>query len=331
MFASCRAILPNSNLIGAWNFDGNLRNFASSTTETDGSFNTGGVNECRISGYINDSITGPAPNVQYEACPTVLNCTGFPLGFFKKTVNKSIYGTPPVYDTINVTGFSGNLNKIQVFLAIQHRIASHLVVSLKAPNGTSVILSSGKGETSVNGYLTVLDDSIANGVDSYLYFPPWTNYAKPQNTMGTFGNTPVNGRWILRVDDNHAGNTGFVVGWGVRFNNSYNVGIQNTSDIVPDKFQLFQNYPNPFNPVTKIKFSISASTLSFPNVSIGNPLVMLKVFDILGREIATLVNEKLKPGTYNVDWDASAYSSGVYFYKLTCGDFSETKKMTLIK
>lgn len=98
------------------------------------------------------------------------------------------------------------------------------------------------------------------------------------------------------------------------------IGITKNSNSIPLRFQLYQNYPNPFNPVTKIKFDLPKS--SYTKVSI---------YDVLGREIAILINEQLKPGTYEIDWDASYFSSGVYFYKLTAGDFSETKKMILIK
>ena len=100
------------------------------------------------------------------------------------------------------------------------------------------------------------------------------------------------------------------------------VGIKQTSREVPNEFYLHQNYPNPFNPITKIKFSI-------PNGIVVQ--TFLSVYDILGREVATLVNEKLSPGTYEIEWDASNFPSGVYFYKLTAGDFTQTKKMLLIK
>jgi flagellar hook assembly protein FlgD len=85
-------------------------------------------------------------------------------------------------------------------------------------------------------------------------------------------------------------------------------------------YKLFQNYPNPFNPATNIRYSIKE-----------NGIVTIKIYDILGKEIATLVNEKQSPGMYEVTWDASQYSSGIYFYKLTAGEFSEVKKMILIK
>jgi hypothetical protein len=100
------------------------------------------------------------------------------------------------------------------------------------------------------------------------------------------------------------------------------IGIKKLSNEVPEKFELFQNYPNPFNPSTKIKFDI-------PVKSVGQ--TFLSVYDILGREVATLVNEKLNPGTYEVELDASNYPSGVYFHKLTSGNFTETKRMMLIK
>jgi hypothetical protein len=98
------------------------------------------------------------------------------------------------------------------------------------------------------------------------------------------------------------------------------IGIQNISSEVPSSFTLHQNYPNPFNPVTNIKFDIQKSSD-----------VKIIISDVMGREITTLVNEQLKPGTYEVDWDASNYTSGVYFYKLYTGDFAETRKMILIK
>jgi hypothetical protein len=89
---------------------------------------------------------------------------------------------------------------------------------------------------------------------------------------------------------------------------------------IPYKFELSQNYPNPFNPTTKIKIDVPK-----------NEFITIKVYDLLGREIATLVNQKLKPGTYEVDWNGSNYTSGVYFYKLETEEFTNTKKMVLLK
>ncbi len=96
--------------------------------------------------------------------------------------------------------------------------------------------------------------------------------------------------------------------------------IQPINNSMPDAFSLFQNYPNPFNPTTNIKFQMPKSGF-----------VKLIVYDLLGKEIQTLVNEKLSPGTYEVDFDGSSLPSGVYFYMLESGNFTETKKMMLVK
>jgi hypothetical protein len=95
----------------------------------------------------------------------------------------------------------------------------------------------------------------------------------------------------------------------------------------PVTFNLYQNYPNPFNSSTSIHYTISNVTLS----GVEGSRVQLKIYDILGNEIATLVNEEKPAGSYLVDFDASQLSSGIYFYKLQSGSFVETKKMTLLK
>lgn len=100
------------------------------------------------------------------------------------------------------------------------------------------------------------------------------------------------------------------------------VGITLTGTEIPENFSLSQNYPNPFNPATKIRFAISGSTAA---------QTFLSVYDITGREVATLVNEELKPGTYEAEWYAGKFSSGVYFYKLNAGGFTDTKRMILVK
>jgi len=112
-------------------------------------------------------------------------------------------------------------------------------------------------------------------------------------------------------------------------------GINTVSIQIPENFSLTQNYPNPFNPVTRIKFQIPLSR----GVPEGRGvLTQLSIYDALGKEVALLVNEQLQPGTYEADWDASAYPSGVYYYKMEVSPstgsgrgFSETKKMVLIK
>lgn len=97
-------------------------------------------------------------------------------------------------------------------------------------------------------------------------------------------------------------------------------GINLISSEIPSEFNLEQNYPNPFNPSTNIKFQIPKSGF-----------VNMVIYDILGCEMATLVNEELKPGTYEVSWDAANYPSGVYFYRIKTPENIEVKKMILIK
>lgn len=107
---------------------------------------------------------------------------------------------------------------------------------------------------------------------------------------------------------------------GIMFGDTLLTGLQPLNTKVPEHFQLYQNFPNPFNPITKIKFDVSLS---------GR--VLLKVIDILGKEVNLLVNEKLIPGTYEVSFDGNNLPSGIYFYSLKYGNSTETKKMILLK
>ncbi|MDD5363505.1 MAG: DUF2341 domain-containing protein [Ignavibacteria bacterium] len=96
--------------------------------------------------------------------------------------------------------------------------------------------------------------------------------------------------------------------------------ISQIGNTIPDKYSLLQNYPNPFNPTTSIHFNLPKDTY-----------VELKVYDITGKEIVMLANGTYKAGTYMIDFDAANYSSGVYFYKLTAGKFTDIKRMVLVK
>ena len=98
------------------------------------------------------------------------------------------------------------------------------------------------------------------------------------------------------------------------------ISVQNISTEVPAQFSIEQNYPNPFNPTTNLEFGISK--MGF---------VSLKVYDVIGKEVATLVNESLSPGSYQVEFDGSNLTSGVYFYRMETGSFTDTKRMLLIK
>jgi hypothetical protein len=96
--------------------------------------------------------------------------------------------------------------------------------------------------------------------------------------------------------------------------------VKDDENNVPMLFSLSQNYPNPFNPSTTISFSL-----------LSKSFVTLKVFDILGREVATIVSEEMPAGSYSRQWNAAKMSSGIYFYRLQAGAFTETKKLVLLR
>ncbi|MCH7516312.1 MAG: T9SS type A sorting domain-containing protein, partial [Bacteroidetes bacterium] len=98
------------------------------------------------------------------------------------------------------------------------------------------------------------------------------------------------------------------------------VSVERENNLFPDEYSLSQNYPNPFNPSTTIKFSVPQQSN-----------VVLRVYDILGSEVANLVNETLDAGNYTINFDASQFASGMYIYTLTAGDFTTSKKMMLLK
>jgi hypothetical protein len=98
------------------------------------------------------------------------------------------------------------------------------------------------------------------------------------------------------------------------------VGVEKEDNLTPETFSLSQNYPNPFNPSTSIKFSIPEASN-----------VVLKVYDILGSEVAVLVNKKVEAGNYTVNFDASQFASGMYIYSIKAGEFTVSKKMMLLK
>ncbi len=107
---------------------------------------------------------------------------------------------------------------------------------------------------------------------------------------------------------------------GVEEYGSFLIDAVNNRQELPQAFTLSQNYPNPFNPVTNIQFSI-----------VNSQLTILKVYDMLGREVATLVNEVKQPGTYGVQFDGSNLASGIYFYRLQAGSFVDVKKLILLR
>jgi hypothetical protein len=139
------------------------------------------------------------------------------------------------------------------------------------------------------------------------------NTSDNNSLIGTFGQT------FIGVSEN----TVDEVYSGFWYINQTLVGISD-EQLIPKNFELYPNYPNPFNPSTKIKYSV-------PVGANGHTPLQLKVYDILGREIATLVNEKKAPGNYEVNFNAKNLPSGVYLYRIQAGSFKEVRKMILLK
>jgi subtilisin-like proprotein convertase family protein len=248
----------------------------------------------------------------------------FPTGYRMKTVNKRIpaSGTSgTLTDTIAVNS-NTPITDINFFFAANHTFDGDLEISLIAPNGDSAAICFDRYTlNAVTGdIVTIFDDN----ADSALNNNRYTSFApriKPETSLNSiFGGDNPFGKWRVVINDDANGDTGYVYALGIQLNNQTLVGTGQLTGIVPEKYGLSQNYPNPFNPVTNISFELPQS---------GQ--VKMTVFDILGKEVAVLVNEVKEAGVYNVDFDGSRFSSGVYFYKLETGSFTDTKKMLLVK
>jgi hypothetical protein len=206
-------------------------------------------------------------------------------------------------------------------------------------NVGAIRLTASTNSNSVNGKVIRLTDAqIGNLKDAVLY-------AKNGNTFVRCGMSDGNGVYHLpslpagnlKIICNRIGFTNDSVMVNVTSSSNIDsinfhlyripVGIKQISSTVPSEYKLYQNYPNPFNPTTNIRYQITRHGGSSTN----SKLVLLKVYDILGKEVATLVNEKQLPGVYEVTFDGTGLSSGMYFYTLMSGDFKATKRFVLVK
>lgn len=200
-------------------------------------------------------------------------------------------------------------------------------------NISALRLTATSNSNSVSGRITgIADNPAANLKDAFIY-------AKNGNTFVRCGVSDVGGMYHLlslpagsikiiatrlgfsrdsvTVNVTASGNTD-----SINFQlHRFTVGINQISSEVPSEFKLFQNYPNPFNPDTKIKYQLAKK----------NQFVLLIVYDVTGKEIVKLVNRSQDAGTYEVFFSAFALPSGIYFYKLSTGNYTETKKMLLVK
>ena len=181
----------------------------------------------------------------------------------------------------------------------------------------SVNIINGVGSSGDNFIGTLLNDSATTPIASGT--APFTGTYIPSSPLSAINGQPVNGTWTLQIADNATGDTGLLKAWCLQLTYQSLIGGIQTIEI-PNYYSLSQNYPNPFNPTTQIKYSVPKAV----NVS-------LKIFDVLGKEVATLVNETKQPGFYTADFNASNLASGIYFYRIDAGEFSSVKKMMLVK
>ncbi|HSW55158.1 MAG TPA: T9SS type A sorting domain-containing protein [Ignavibacteriaceae bacterium] len=161
--------------------------------------------------------------------------------------------------------------------------------------------------------------SLSDGID-------WMTVAESVLNTGTFDwfvQTPFTS-WYCLMKISDAGDSTIFDISDTTFTIDMFPSVEDSSGLFPDKFALMQNYPNPFNPVTSIQYAVNS-----------RQFVMLKVYDVLGNEIATLVNEEKQPGIYQVEFSPESSikypASGIYFYQLKAGGFIETKKMVFMK
>ncbi len=183
------------------------------------------------------------------------------------------------------------------------------------PNTKNFIGNLGYGFSGGGELLRLFDDQL-NLIDSVHYDDalPWPTEADGHGSTLELLNPNLNND----LPENWAASSGN--GTPGEKNSKITAVVGNNKTKIPENFKLFQNYPNPFNPATTIRYAVSNAQF-----------VSLKVYDVLGNEIATLVNKQKLPGYYSVFFDARNLASGIYIYKLTAGKFISSKKLILIK
>lgn len=272
-------------------------------------------------------IASGAPVDDYRCNDTVsISIVVLPTGtvFAQNTIcrnglSKPILDNQTTLDTINVN-IPNSFNVIDVNVRIDtviHTYDGDLAFTLSHLAGSSTIINRvGSGGDNFIG--TVLNDSattpIASGTAPFSAGP----YI-PSSPLSAFNGLTVNGLWVLAVADMAGADQGTLRAWCLTLTYQTLLGGIGTLEI-PNYYSLSQNYPNPFNPSTTIKFSVPKADL-----------VKLKVYDVLGREVAVLVNELKQPGFHTVDFNASNLASGIYFYKIEAGDFTAVKKLMVVK
>ena len=235
-------------------------------------------------------------------------------------LNKAITDFNLTQDSISIT-VGANCNVIDVNVKIDtviHTFISDLVVRLRKGSLSSILVNQrgGSGDNFIN---TRLNDSAANPIGGGS--APFNGEFRPETPLSVFNSQPVNGSWILSIRDTASGDQGVLRSWclTIKYDCLSGPGGEITTTI-PGNYQLMQNYPNPFNPNTKIKFGLPKQSA-----------IKLIVYDMLGREVRVLYQGLKSAGQHEVDFDGTNLASGIYYYKLEAGDFSDVKKMVIVK
>lgn len=246
----------------------------------------------------------------------------YTIGKFKvvqsTTTPKICQNNATIYDTIIIPPFIPNnyIIDVDVRVNISHRTDQDVDLFL-LKNSSQSELTTDNGSSGDSYVNTVFDDEAATNITSGT--APFTGRFKPETPLTVFDGIPVEGIWILKLTDDAAGDYGTLDSWMLEITYDIYIGSPKTIKI-PSKFALHQSYPNPFNPAAMIRYDIPKESF-----------VEIKVYDILGREIKTLVNETKKPGVYTAEFNGSDLASGIYFYRIKCGSFTDIKKMVLMK
>lgn len=157
----------------------------------------------------------------------------------------------------------------------------------------------------------------ASGQPSFTDIKAWVN---EQINLSAYVGQKIRIRFIYSTDTGLPGDGFYFDNFRVVDYRTSLVGTEKISEIVPDRFELKQNYPNPFNPVTNLEFQIAKKEF-----------VSIRIYDIRGKEVSSLVNQNMEPGVYKINFNGSNFASGTYFYKLIAGNFTSIKKMVLLK
>ena len=228
-----------------------------------------------------------------------------------ETLPKPINDLTNLYDTIYISE-AGLPDDLNVEIDITHTYCGDVEIYLIAPNGTEIDLCVGHGGSGNNFIGTIFDDEADTTISEGS--APFTGSYIPDEPLATFMNlSSIQGNWVLRIYDNALNDNGQLNNWCLDF--QYRIGTEN---LVEPENSVYQNFPNPFTGQTTFSFKLESSSD-----------VRIDVYDLLGREIETVIDRTCGPGLHEIKWNAGTLSPGQYIYKVKTGDKVEVKSMMI--